>query len=57
MPRPFDAAADRPDPDPGHGPGPVNDAIDPMVDLSPTPATPIEAVAGVGDRSGNLSLA
>jgi hypothetical protein len=42
---------------PPPAPGPVNDAIDPTFDLSPTPATPIEAVAGVGDRIGNLSMA
>jgi hypothetical protein len=32
-------------------------AIDPKGDLSPTPLTPVDAVAGVGDRSPFLSLA
>jgi len=36
---------------------PVAYAIDPRRDLSPTPQTPIGAVAGVGDRYSNLSLA
>ena len=36
---------------------PVADAIDPGRNLSATPSTPIGDVAGVGDRSGNLSLA
>jgi len=34
---------------------PVGYAIDPITDLSATPSTPIEAVAGAGDRSPILS--
>src|SRR6202041_2035063 len=36
---------------------PVSYARDPERHLSPTPATPIGAVDGVGDRTGNLSMA
>jgi hypothetical protein len=36
---------------------PVGYAIDPKRFLSPTPATPIEAVDGVGDRHPILSMA
>jgi hypothetical protein len=37
--------------------GPVSYANDPRRLLSATPATPIGAVAGVGDRRVNLSVA
>jgi hypothetical protein len=37
--------------------GPVGYASDPKAYLSATPATPIGAVDGVGDRMWNLSMA